>query len=133
MADRITWIIFLLVLGLSYIQAQIPQVGHKKFSASKEDLPFIRCSVCQKAVKHIKLEVSKMQANAGKKVGRPICGYCIEERLFRKLIALIFFKAAFDMFSFKQSTVVQESVSRIVATEHLKSHNTNELSIILQY
>ncbi|XP_065066093.1 uncharacterized protein LOC135692002 [Rhopilema esculentum] len=49
---------------------QIPQ-GSKKYFASSFDIPFIRCSVCQRALKHIKHEVSLSRDEAsakGKKV-----------------------------------------------------------------
>ena len=61
---------FLFLHVFACVFGQVPQ-GSKKYFASSFDIPFIRCSVCQRALKHIRHEVSlsRNEASAkGKKV-----------------------------------------------------------------
>ena len=61
----------LLICIILPVQGQVPP-SPKKFAAANEDVPFISCSVCGKALKHIKQQVNELRnevSRKGKKVG----------------------------------------------------------------
>ena len=63
----------LLLFFVSFLECEGQAVppGSKKFFAATEDVPFIHCKVCQKALKHLRKEIisSREKAvNNGKKV-----------------------------------------------------------------
>eukprot|EP00112_Aurelia_sp_Birch-Aquarium-sp1_P016145 Seg3634.3 transcript_id=Seg3634.3/GoldUCD/mRNA.D3Y31 product="hypothetical protein" protein_id=Seg3634.3/GoldUCD/D3Y31 len=60
-----------LILVSLLIEGQVPPTGSKNFFAATEDVPFIRCKVCQKALKHLRKHITSLRetaVNNGKKM-----------------------------------------------------------------
>lgn len=61
-------------LFVSQLNGQIPK--KEKYYAIKDDLPYIKCETCQKAVRHLYLKTHEMRDGGTKKVRlKTLCRY----------------------------------------------------------